>query len=351
MAIDGSIGEGGGQIVRSAITISALIKKPIKITNIRSNRKKPGLKNQHITTIKLLSKIFNVRIENVVSEADWIEFDPQSRSIEENFNLDEMTVNIESAGSIPLLLQSLIPSVAISQKNLSVRIIGGTDVKYSPTIDYIKYVLSEVYKRIGILFDLNIVKRGFYPLGGGIVDVKIYKSKELESIDFCTFKEIDPSIVSIVGNLPKHIADRQISGALSILEKNAVRANIYKSSIENSKSSGSSILIYSTSESGIYLGADALGERKIKAETVGYMAAKKFIDEYKSQACIDSHLADMLLIPLCFVNEKSKYKVSRISSHLKTNLDLIKMMTGMEYKIEKSFNNGYIITIKGIQIT
>lgn len=346
------MGEGGGQIVRSAITISSLTKRPIKIINIRSNRKKSGLKNQHITTIKLLSKIFNVKAENVKLESDWITFDPKSQpQFEEIVNVDKLIVDIESAGSIPLLLQCLIPAISISQKDLSIRVIGGTDVKYSPTIDYIKYVLNESYKRIGILFDLKIIKRGFYPNGGGIVEIKIYKAKELRPIDFCTFKEINPNIVSVVGNLPKHIADRQINGALSILEKNSIQANIYKSTIESSQSPGSAILVYSTSESGIYIGGDSIGERKIKAERVGYIAANKFIDEYKTHACIDRHLADMLLLPLCFVKEKSKYKVAMVSNHLITNLELIKIMTGMEYKIEKSFDNGYIITIKGIQIT
>jgi RNA 3'-terminal phosphate cyclase (ATP) len=318
LIIDGSTGEGGGQILRSALTISTIIKKPIKIINIRTKRNNPGLRHQHVTTIKLLSKLFNINIENVRLGAEWINIIFDKKDIE--INKDILNIDIGTAGSIPLLLQTLIPTIAISQQNIVIQLTGGTDVKYSPTIDYIKYVMKDVYNKIGIFFNINVIKRGFYPNGKGIVNINIQKAKTLKPIDFCNFKEINPNILSIVGSLPKHITDRQISGALSNLEKNGIKCDKYKSSIENSASPGSSILIYSSSESGIYLGADSVGEKNIRAETVGYNASKRFIEDYKFQACIDSHLADMLILPLSFVKEKSRYKISSISQHLLTNL-------------------------------
>jgi RNA 3'-terminal phosphate cyclase (ATP) len=348
LIIDGSTGEGGGQILRSALTISTIIKKPIKIINIRTKRNNPGLRHQHVTTIKLLSKLFNINIENVRLGAEWINIIFDKKDIE--INKDILNIDIGTAGSIPLLLQTLIPTIAISQQNIVIQLTGGTDVKYSPTIDYIKYVMKDVYNKIGIFFNINVIKRGFYPNGKGIVNINIQKAKTLKPIDFCNFKEINPNILSIVGSLPKHITDRQISGALSNLEKNGIKCDKYKSSIENSASPGSSILIYSSSESGIYLGADSVGEKNIRAETVGYNASKRFIEDYKFQACIDSHLADMLVLPLSFVKEKSRYKISAISQHLLTNLEIIKKINGMEYQIDKVFENEFIVTIKGSKI-
>jgi RNA 3'-terminal phosphate cyclase (ATP) len=345
LIIDGSTGEGGGQILRSALTISTIIKKPIKIINIRTKRNNPGLRHQHVTTIKLLSKLFNINIENVRLGAEWINIIFDKKDIE--INKDILNIDIGTAGSIPLLLQTLIPTIAISQQNIVIQLTGGTDVKYSPTIDYIKYVMKDVYSKIGIFFNINVIKRGFYPNGKGIVNINIQKAKTLKPIDFCNFKEINPNILSIVGSLPKHITDRQISGALSNLEKNGIKCDKYKSSIENSASPGSSILIYSSSESGIYLGADSVGEKNIRAETVGYNASKRFIEDYKFQACIDSHLADMLILPLSFVKEKSRYKISSISQHLLTNLEIIKKINDMEYQIDKVFENEFIVTIKG----
>ncbi len=348
LIIDGSTGEGGGQILRSALTISTIIKKPVKIINIRTKRNNPGLRHQHVTTIKLLSKLFNIHIENVRLGAEWINIIFDKKDIE--INKDILNIDIGTAGSIPLLLQTLIPTIAISQQNIVIQLTGGTDVKYSPTIDYIKYVMKDAFSKIGIFFDINVIKRGFYPNGKGIVNINIQKANTLKPIDFCNFKETNPNILSIVGNLPKHITDRQISGALSNLEKNGIKCDKYKSSLENSASPGSSILIYSTSESGIYLGADSIGEKNIRAETVGYNASKSFIEDYKFQACIDSHLADMLVLPLSFVNEKSRYKISIISQHLLTNLEIIKKINGMEYQIDKVFENEFIVTIKGSKI-
>ena len=348
LTIDGSTGEGGGQILRSALTISTIIKKPIKITNIRTKRNNPGLRHQHVTTIKLLSKLFDIHIENAELGAEWINisFDKNSENYDE-INKDTCNIDIGTAGSIPLLLQTIIPSIAISQKNILIQLTGGTDVKFSPTIDYIKYVMREAFNRIGILFDVNVIKRGFYPNGKGIVNIEIQKAKNLKSIDFCNFRETNPHITSIVGRLPKHVNDRQISSALSNLEKNGIKCEKYKSSIENSESPGSSILVYGISESGVYLGADSIGEKNLKAETIGYNVSKKYIEEFKFRSCIDKHLADMLVLPLSFVNEKSRYKISSISNHLLTNLEIIKKINGMEYQVEKIAESEFIITIKG----
>src|ERR1044072_6802279 len=200
LSIDGSKGEGGGQILRSATTISTLIGTPIEVFNIRANRKDSGLKQQHVITIQLLAKIFNLVTENVKLGADWIRFnDPKKDNpeIENEFQNKSLIVDIGTAGSIPLLLQSLIPAISISKRDLKIRLTGGTDVRYSPTIDYIRYVLRDAFSRIGIVFDLEVQKRGYYPKGQGIVDVDIKKvSEDLHSIDFCNFKDTEPSIIS-----------------------------------------------------------------------------------------------------------------------------------------------------------
>jgi RNA 3'-terminal phosphate cyclase (ATP) len=351
LIIDGSTGEGGGQILRSALTISTIIKKPMKIINIRTKRNNPGLGHQHITTIKLISKLFDINIENVELGAEWIniQFDKDNKKDAET-DTRTYSIDIGTAGSIPLLLQTVIPSIAISQRNVMLKLSGGTDVKFSPTIDYVKYVLNGAFNKIGIHFDVNIIKRGFYPSGKGIVNIEIQKAKDLKSVDFCNFREINPQIISIVGMLPKHVNDRQIGSALSSLEKNGIKCEKYKSSIENSASPGSSILVYSISESGVYLGADSIGEKNLKAETVGYKASKKFIEDFKFRACVDKNLADMLVLPLSFINEKSRYKISGISKHLLTNLEIIKKINGMDYQIEKIAESEFIVTIKGCEV-
>ncbi len=162
LKIDGSFGEGGGQIIRSIVTLSCIRKIPVQIENIRKNRKIPGLRAQHLTSIKLLSKICNANVEGLKIGSTSIKFIPHEV---ESCSLE---VNIGTAGSISLLLQVIIPAVALTGKKLKLSIIGGTDVLWSPPGNYTNHVLSEAYSRLGIDFSMNIKKRGYYPKGGGL---------------------------------------------------------------------------------------------------------------------------------------------------------------------------------------
>ena len=155
LKIDGSYGEGGGQILRSAVTLSCISKTPIQLENIRSNRRVPGLRPQHLTAIKLLGKICNAEIQGLNVGSKSIKFIPN------NLENKILTEDIGTAGSISLILQALIPAVSISKKSLELEIIGGTDVPWSPTSNYTKYVLGEAYSRIGINFSMDITKRGY----------------------------------------------------------------------------------------------------------------------------------------------------------------------------------------------
>ena len=161
LKINGAHGEGGGQIVRSAITLSCITNQPIHLENIRKNRKSSGLKPQHLTAIKILQKISNAKVIGDKLGSTDLKFIPG-----EIKNL-ELVEDVKTAGSIALILQVLIPAVSITKKKLSLVVKGGTDVLWSPTMNYTNFVLKEAYSRIGIKFDLKITKRGYYPKGGG----------------------------------------------------------------------------------------------------------------------------------------------------------------------------------------
>ena len=205
LIIDGSTGEGGGQILRSALTISTIVKKPLKIINIRTKRNSPGLRHQHVTAIKILSKIFNIDVENVEVGSEWINiiFDKNNKKKDSDLNKDILNIDIGTAGSIPLLLQTLVPTIAISKKDITLQLTGGTDVKFSPTIDYMGTVMKEAFNKIGISFNINVINRGFYPNGKGTINLEIQKANTLNPIDFCNFKEVNPNIISIAGQVTK----------------------------------------------------------------------------------------------------------------------------------------------------
>ncbi|MFN4336877.1 MAG: RNA 3'-terminal phosphate cyclase [Candidatus Nitrosocaldus sp.] len=344
--IDGSYGEGGGQILRTAIALSAITKRPIEVFNIRAKRPNPGLRPQHATAVKILAEIFNARAENVEVGSSTIRFLPVE---EGNGTSSKKRIDIGTAGSITLILQALIPAVGISGKRLEIELVGGTDVKWSPTLDYMRYVVKPAFKAIGIEFSISVERRGYYPIGGGVVHASIEPCTRVKALDLVSAPRLDARIVSICSNLPRHVAERQVAGALARLEREGVRCAHTSASIEPAASPGSSLLVYCSSDYGPFIGGDAIGEKGKRAEEVGASAASKFLESYMSNTTVDTNLADMLVLPLSLADGTSRYTVSSVSMHLDTNLYTASRITSCRYNIEKRDNNGrsiYQVTIE-----
>ena len=340
--IDGSYGEGGGQILRSSLSLAIILDKPIKIYNIRYNRSKPGLRPQHFSTIKILRDLFNAEVQGLEIGSDTIKFYPKFQrykfTTKDNFKID-----VGTAGSIPLILQSIIPSISITKNYIQILLSGGTDVRGSPTIDYIKYVLRDAYELLGIRFNIDIIKRGYYPKGGGLVKVEILPCKNIIPIDLVNKKPIEPKIHSVYSNLPNQISERQISSVLSMLEKKGIKCSNYTTSYETAISPGTSILVYAKSNFGPFIGGDSIGEIRKTAEEVGREAGEKFLESYMKNITIDHYLADMLVMPISLSNGRSRYIIGKITSHFLTNLEIVSKIVGLEFKIKKTLENNYMI--------
>jgi RNA 3'-terminal phosphate cyclase (ATP) len=332
LKIDGSHGESGGQILRSAITLSSIIGKPIQIENIRKNRKVPGLRAQHLTAVKLLAKICNAEVEGLQIGSSMIKFYPNQM---QDMSLQE---NISTAGSISLILQVLIPAVALAKKKLELSIIGGTDVLWSPTGNYTKHVLKEAFSRIGIDFSMEIQKRGYYPKGGGKVNVIIHPSQKLNPIFLTKRNTKDAKL------LCSHYGISDIASYVDnvnkTLKKNgfSVESQINEQSAQNQ---GASLVIFSQDITSIN-GADELLDFRNK-EVFGKKCLNNFLG---SNLGVDNNLADMLIMPLSLINETSVFTVREISEHLQTNLYIISKITGCKYGIGK-IDSGYEVRIQG----
>ena len=341
--IDGSYGEGGGQILRTAISLSAITGKPIEVCNIRANRTNPGLRPQHMAGIKIIADLFHAKSENLKVGAEWIRFSPTDK-----FEGGSIKFDIGTAGSIPLILMTVMPAVSLSNNSLQIEITGGTDVKASPTIDYIKHIVAKSYLSIGPEFSVDVLKRGYYPKGGGLVQCTIKPCKTPGTIELlATTGYLEPKIISVCSQLPVHIAKRQISSALITLEKKDIRCSNYTASIETSISPGSSILVYSVADFGLYVGGDSIGERGKRAEAIGTEAAMRFLDSTVAQATVDPFLADMLVLPLALSKGRSRYRVARVTQHLLTNLHIVNEIVKCKYSIEQQEGGSYIVTIEG----
>ena len=341
LTIDGGYGEGGGQILRSAITLSAITGTALEVINIRANRHCPGLRPQHMHAVKTLAKIFKASVDNLKVGAEWIRFTPK----QDQYEGGELKIDIGTAGSIPMVLLTVIPAVALSGRGLSIHAIGGTDVKMSPTTDYLRFVVSKAYRNLGINFTSEVYKRGYYPKGGGIVHTEIKPSKYLNTIDLLNRRYIEPKIASVCCQLPKHVAERQVSSALLRLEKNGIHCKEYSSSLESSLSAGSSIVVYTESDFGPFLGADSIGAKNVPAERVGEKAANGFSDCYNAEVPIDRFLADMLVLPLSLANGTSRYRISSVTEHLRTNLYIVSQIVGSAYRIVPA-GKSYVVIIE-----
>jgi RNA 3'-terminal phosphate cyclase (ATP) len=341
--IDGSQGEGGGQILRTAISLSAITGKPIEVSNIRANRTNPGLRPQHMAGIRIIADLFHAKSENLKVGAEWIRFSPSDK-----FEGGSIKFDIGTAGSIPLILMTVVPAVSLSNNSLQIEVTGGTDVKASPTIDYIKHIVAKSYLSIGPKFSVDVLKRGYYPKGGGVVQCTIKPCKTPGTIELLATEYLEPKIISVCSQLPIHVAKRQISSALIALEKKDIRCSNYTASIETSISPGSSILVYSASDFGLYVGGDSIGELGKRAEAVGNEGAMRFLDSTLAQATVDPFLADMLVLPLALSKGRSRYRVGRVTQHLLTSLHVVSQITGCKYSIEQQHQGGsYIVMIEG----
>ena len=331
LKINGGHGEGGGQIIRSAVVLSCITKKPIHLENIRKNRKISGLKPQHLTAIKILQKIANAKVIGAEIGSTELKFIPGKI---ENLDLVE---DVGTAGSIPLILQVLIPVVAISQKRLNLEIKGGTDVLWSPSIDYTQYVLKEAYSRMGINFSFELIKRGYYPKGDGKIKLIVEPSK-IKSI---VFSKRRTNNVKLICSFSK-LKIEEIKNKINEIKIKLVNANFIvdvETKSEEALDSGASLLIYSIDKNSV-IGIDALYDKKIHEFDLDI---GNFVNSYS----IDENLADMLVVPASLGTGKTIFQVKEITSHLETNLFVTSKITGCKYGIGKT-SYGYDVIVEGI---
>ena len=310
--IDGSFGEGGGQIVRTAVALSAVTGKSVRIKKIRQGRPKPGLAAQHAKAIMALAGICNARTSGATPGSSEIVFSPgEIRS-------GRHRVEIGTAGSVTLLMQCLLPALLRADGPSSLAVQGGTDVNWAPTVDYFKSVFLPALSSFGAKVSLEVLQRGYYPRGQGevllVVEPAKLKASQLTGVATETGQSAQITVqgVSHCSNLPEHVAARQADSAAQALEQAGYAAKISSEALRL-PSMGSGITIWSGCK-----GASCQGERGLPAEKVGRRAAEDLILELKCQAAVDVHLADQLIPYLALAG--GSYTVREVSLHARTNI-------------------------------
>jgi RNA 3'-terminal phosphate cyclase (ATP) len=340
LEIDGSYGEGGGQILRTALSLSCLLSRPFRIVNIRKNRRKPGLMPQHLMAVRASAEISGAKVRGDTAGSIELVFEPSGTRPGDYF------FDIGTAGSTSLLLQAVLPPLVFSRGESSVVLKGGTHVPFSPPYEYISKIFIPALEKLGIRLECQIKRYGFYPKGGGEIRVRILPASAVKGVNL-TERGKNKIVwgISAVANLPSGIAERQKSAALAHLSGIGVEGEI---EVLRVPSFGKGTFIFLEAQAGTCAaGFSSLGEIGKKAEAVGEEAARELIDYFLTSACLDPHLADQILLYLAAAEGPGTFTTSRITQHLLTNIKIIEDFLGPACSVDGKTGKDGTVFVKG----
>lgn len=311
LTIDGSYGEGGGQILRTALALSAVLDRPVLIERIRAGRKNPGLQAQHLAGVRALAQATGAKVEGATVGSVSLSFVPGE------ITHGEYRWDVGTAGAVSLVLQTILIPLALARASSHISITGGTHVPWSPPFPYIDQVLLPVLADMGLRASLTLKRWGFYPKGGGVVEGTVEPStlRPLTLMRRGPLEEI--AGLSAVAGVPLSVAERQRYRALSRLEALGVPCRIDIRSVE-AKNPGTILFLLAQCD-GRRAGFSSLGEKRKPAERVADETCDELLAYLEEAGAADPHLADQLLLPMAVASGSSSVTTTRVTEHLLTN--------------------------------
>ncbi len=349
--IDGSHGEGGGQILRTTFTLSALLGESAEIFNIRAGRKKPGLQPQHLTGVRAVAEICDGELEGDDLLSQRLILRP-GKIQSGDYEFDVMKIK-SSAGNTGMIFQQIAPVLAFGNKVSNVVLKGGTHTEWAPPVDYLQEVFLPTAARMGFQANLNVERWGWFPIGQGIVKANIKpvqgNLKAIELINHGKLKRI--SGVSLVSRLPLSIAERERNQA-SLRIKESGFGKLFNCDIKSvpSLGTGNYFCLVTEFENSV-AGFNSLGKIGKKAEKVANEAVDELIKFFESESCIEKHLGDQLILYMALAEGRSSFKVSEISSHILTNTWVIEQFLPVKFEIKGKLGKSGTVSVKGIGFT
>ncbi len=344
LEIDGSIGEGGGQVLRTSLAMSAVLNHPIRMRNIRAGRDRPGLQPQHLACVNALAKITDAEVAGATFGSEQLKFEPRVLR-PGNYRFD-VAEGRPSAGSLSLVLQAILLPLAFAGGESSVRLLGGTHVPWSPPVHYLQMVYLPTLAEMGLEAYVELNKVGWYPKGGGEIVAEIHPAelREIELTERGQWGSING--ISAVTNLPLSVARRQQKHAMEILESEGVKAS-FDSVDMPSPGKGSFVFIQAEFEKS-WAGFTALGARGKRAEEVAEEASKECLDFLETDAAIDEHLADQLIPAMALARGYSSFTTSKITRHLLTNIWVAEQFLPVRFHVDGEEGQPGSVSVGGV---
>lgn len=334
--IDGSEGEGGGQVLRSSLALSICLAKPFVIENIRAKRKKPGLLRQHLTAVTAATRISNAKVEGDSLGSQQLIFEPNG------IQAGEYRFAIGTAGSTTLVLQTIMLPLLFAKDISKIIVEGGTHNPLAPPFEFIQQAYLRLLANMGAEIKVNLVRPGFFPRGGGRIELEVHPIKRLKPIKLVERgKLISTKGVIYIAGLPQHIAEREIKVLARKLNSSVNHFEIKPYGTEYGPTNVISVFVKSEHVCEVFTG---YGQKGVKAEIVAKRVADEARRYINSDAPVDEHLADQLLLPMALAGG-GEFVANTLSSHSATNINVIKKFVNIVATISELTTTKYNVHI------
>uniref|UniRef100_A0A336KA95 RNA 3'-terminal phosphate cyclase n=1 Tax=Culicoides sonorensis TaxID=179676 RepID=A0A336KA95_CULSO len=329
LEIDGSVLEGGGQILRIALALSALCKIPVRIVKIRANRPKTGLAAQHLKGLEILRDICNAKVRGAELGSTEVEFIPQQISG------GKYQADTKTAGSVCLLLQISLPVILFSDGEVILELKGGTNCEMAPQIDEITEVFRPNLEKFGATFDFDLVKRGYFPKGGGHCLIKCQPVKFLKPVDMLSFGNYSKIYgwSFVAGTIPFNVAHDMANAAKAKFSNLPIspKIDVYKEEPAVARDNCSGIILCTETTTGCFIGSGKIGSRKEASKVTGEKAALEMLYTTSIGSCVDKHVQDQLIIFMALAKGKSKIRSTPLTLHSKTAIYICEQLTKVDF--------------------
>ncbi|NLF30360.1 MAG: RNA 3'-phosphate cyclase [Planctomycetes bacterium] len=345
MTIDGSFGEGGGQILRTSAALAAALGIALRVENFRASRPRPGLARQHLAALGAVAAVTGVELRGGELGSTAIEL-PAGRA-----RAGEYRFEIGTAGSANLVVQTVLPVLLLADGDSRVTVTGGTHNPMAPCYHYLAHVMGPLMAAMGVDAMLTMERAGFYPAGGGeltlhirglggrepLIGLRMTQRGELRSID---------AMSAVSTSLPDHVAERQARQLTGRLQKRGVRWGLEEARWETA-SPGTVVFLRAVFARGT-AGFFALGRRGKPAEAVADEAVDALEAHLDADGAVDPHAADQLLVPAALALEPTAYTTTAVTSHLLTNAEIVRRLTGRAVTVEGEMGGPGRVDVEGV---